>query len=65
MTTKTLHRTEPTPRVELSAFSIVPALDAAIERMAARHVVSGTEVVDLLLDLRMLATALDAVNGNG
>ncbi len=51
MTTGTLvHDLQITP-------SVKAALDAAIVSMASRQVVAGSEVVDLLLDIRLIASA--------
>ena len=43
--------------------SVVPAIDALLERFCARGLVAATEVVDALLDLRSLAVASDIVAG--
>jgi hypothetical protein len=37
--------------------SILPAIDALVARYSGRDVVAGSEVVDLLLDLRLLIEA--------
>jgi hypothetical protein len=47
-----------------TARSLVPAIDAAIDRLRGRAPVAATEVVDLLLDLRLIAWADDVVNGH-
>ena len=55
MTTGTLvHDLQITP-------SVTAALDAAIAGMAHRELVAGSEVVDLLLDLRLIASADELV----
>ncbi len=41
--------------------SVFPAIDAFIARYAGRELVTGAEVVDLLLDLRLLAEADELV----
>ena len=48
-----------TPLEPLPAFepSVIPAIDALVGRYTGRDVVAATEVVDLLLDLRLLAEA--------
>ena len=37
--------------------SVIPAIDLIVGEMAARELVSGMEIVDRLLDLRMIALA--------
>ena len=43
------------------ATSVLPAIDVLVSRYAGRELVSGAEVVDLLLDLRLLAEADELV----
>lgn len=37
--------------------SVIPAIDAIVAEIAVREVLSGSEIVDRLLDLRLLAVA--------
>ena len=39
------------------ATSVLPAIDVLITRYAGRELVAGAEIVDVLLDLRLLAEA--------
>jgi hypothetical protein len=41
--------------------SVVPAIDAALERLGEREFMSTVEVADLLLDLRLVAIADELV----
>ncbi len=41
---------------------IVDVIDEALGRFAARDLVSGSEVVDFLLDLRLLAEGTDPLS---
>jgi hypothetical protein len=43
------------------ATSVLPAIDVFIARYGGRELVAGPEVVDLLLDLRLLAEADELV----
>ena len=43
------------------ATSVLPAIDVLIARYSERELVAGAEVVDLLLDLRLLAEADELV----
>jgi hypothetical protein len=56
--TMNARRTEP---VEAPQFSVVPAIDELVTRFAGRHVVSGTEVVDALLELRLVASLCESL----
>jgi hypothetical protein len=47
---------EETAPVEITA-SVVPAIDELITRVAVRELLTGAEVVDALLDLRLVAIA--------
>ncbi len=47
----------------LTASSVVPAIDELVGRFAVRGTVAAGEVVDVLLDLRLLAEA-DALLGS-
>ena len=59
-----LHGNESLPTdAPVPTFSIIPALDDAIEQFHPRHTVSGTEVVDLLLELRLVAELQESVVG--
>jgi hypothetical protein len=40
------------------AAALVTAMDAALARVSSRELIAGTEVVNLLLDLRQLASAV-------
>jgi hypothetical protein len=64
---KTLGRDEAPERAPVEKFvyshatSVLPAIDVLVARYAGRELVSGAEVVDLLLDLRLLAEADELV----
>lgn len=45
--------------------SIVPAIDEFVSRFTSREFVSGGEVVDVLLDLRLIAVADEIVATRG
>jgi hypothetical protein len=47
--------------VFLHVTSVLPAIDVLIARYSGRELVAGAEVVDLLLDLRLLAEADELV----
>ncbi len=42
-----------TEQTSTEALDLVASIDAALERFGARDLVSGSEVVDFLLDLRL------------
>jgi hypothetical protein len=44
------------------ATSLVPAVDEVIERFTDRSLVTSSEVIDALLDLRLVAAAADIAN---
>ena len=37
--------------------SVIPAIDALVAEMAGRELVAGAEIIDRLLDLRLVAVA--------
>ena len=57
------HAEVPADLEMLTASSIVPAIDELVGRFAVRGTVAAGEVVDVLLDLRLLAEA-DALLGS-
>jgi hypothetical protein len=63
MSTSTLAEHHSHHNVAASTFdySVVPMIDEVIARVAGRGFLSSVEVVDVLLDLRLLATADDLV----
>lgn len=68
MTTSMLRqRPAPVPDVDTAPFetfgtSLVPAIDELITRFTDRSLVTTAEVLDALLDLRLLAAAADIAN---
>ena len=58
-------RDEPDEAPVISSSSVIPAIDDFMSRFAGRDVVSAGDVVDMLLDLRLIAVADDIVTGRG
>jgi hypothetical protein len=55
-------QTDDHPDIEVTP-SLVPAIDEIIDRLRGRDLLSGSEVIDLLLDLRLTARAQDVLVG--
>ena len=62
MTTTTISErpSTATPAPE-TTFSFVPVIDEALARLGQRQIMPVREVVDLLLDVRLIAAAQDLV----